>query len=94
MSVDDKADYYDIGGIEVIDVIKAKLSTEGFMEYLLGNIIKYACRAGHKPNCFERDIEKITSYSRMLTKTVHYSRMSTKTTENDVKFVDRGNDQF
>jgi len=68
MSVDDKADYYDAGGIEVIDVIKAKLSTEGFVGYLLGNIIKYACRAGHKPDCFKRDTEKITTYSKLLLK--------------------------
>ena len=66
MSVDDKSSYYDVGGIEVIDIIKAKLSTEGFTGYLQGNIIKYACRAGHKPNCFKRDIEKIITYSKML----------------------------
>ena len=67
MSVDDKASYYDAGGIEVIDIIRAKLSEEGFKGYLQGNIIKYACRAGHKPDCFKRDIEKIATYARLLT---------------------------
>ena len=70
MSRDGKAGYYDAGGIEVIDVIKAKLSKEGFEGYLQGNIIKYACRAGHKPNCFDRDIEKITTYSKLLTEAI------------------------
>jgi len=68
MSVDKKASYYDIGGIEVIDIIKAKLSREGFKNYLLGNIIKYACRAGHKPGCYIRDIEKIVVYTQLLIK--------------------------
>ena len=70
MSVDDKAGYYDVGGMEVINIIKAKLSKEGFKGYLRGNIIKYACRAGHKPNCFKRDVEKIINYSGMLTEVV------------------------
>lgn len=68
MSIDEKASYYDAGGIEVIDIIKAKLSKEGFKGYLQGNLIKYSCRAGHKPNCFNRDVEKITTYSKLLTK--------------------------
>ena len=66
MSVDDKSKYYDVGGVEVIDVIQAKLSEEGFAGYLQGNIIKYACRAGHKPDNFTRDIEKAMIYSRLL----------------------------
>ena len=66
MSIDDKASYYDVGGIEVIDIIKAKLSTEGFRGYLLGNIIKYACRVGHKPDNSKRDTEKIIVYSKLL----------------------------
>lgn len=69
MSIDNKASYYDAGGIEVIDIIKAKLSKEGFKGYLQGNIIKYSCRAGHKAGCFERDIEKIAAYANLLSET-------------------------
>ncbi|MCD6162725.1 MAG: DUF3310 domain-containing protein [candidate division Zixibacteria bacterium] len=76
MSVDKKADYYDVGGIEVIDIIQAKLSEEGFSGYLQGNIIKYSCRAGHKPGNFSRDIEKITTYSKLLTEVIENNENS------------------
>jgi len=67
MSVDKKSKYYDVGGIEVINVIKAKLSPEQFEGYCLGNIIKYACRCMHKGDPL-RDAEKIVNYSKMLKK--------------------------
>jgi hypothetical protein len=65
MSVDEKSTYYDSGGIEVIEIIKAKLTPEQFKGYLLGNIIKYSCRLNWK-GVPERDAEKITIYSKML----------------------------
>ena len=65
MSIDEKSSYYDAGGIETIDVIKAKLSKEQFEGYLLGNVIKYACRFNYK-GCPERDAEKIANYSKIL----------------------------
>ena len=65
MSVDEKAKYYDIGGIEVLEIIKAKLTPEQLDGYYLGNIIKYSCRANWKDN-FERDIEKIGTYQKLL----------------------------
>lgn len=40
--------HYTVGGIEVIDYIKAKLTPEQFEGYLLGNVIKYVSRHGHK----------------------------------------------
>lgn len=41
-------DHYTAGGIEVIDVLKAKLTPEQFTGFCLGNAIKYTLRAGHK----------------------------------------------
>jgi hypothetical protein len=67
MSVDKKSWYYDAGGIETINVIKAKLTPEQFKGYLLGNLIKYSSRANFKGS-FERDIEKVVIYSGLLDK--------------------------
>lgn len=57
--------YYDAGGIEVQEIIKAKLTPEQYKGFCLGNIIKYACRANFKKN-FERDIEKVGFYQSFL----------------------------
>lgn len=65
MSIDPKSGYYDAGGIETLDIIAAKLGTEGYHGYLLGNAIKYLCRAKHKCD-FERDIEKAIFYLKRL----------------------------
>lgn len=65
-SYDKKAAYYCAGGIESLDVIKAKLTKEQYKGWLLGNIIKYSNRANWK-DVFERDIEKIAFYSNCLT---------------------------
>ena len=61
MSKDEKAEYYDQGGIEVIEIIKAKLTPEQYRGFLLGNAIKYVCRANHKGD-FDRDIQKAENY--------------------------------
>ncbi len=65
MSVDEKSSYYDVGGIEVLAVMKAKLTPEQYEGYLLGNIIKYSLRCNFKDSK-ERDIEKINVYSTLL----------------------------
>ena len=65
MAVDEKSTYYDQGGYETIDIIKAKLTPEQFKGYLLGNLIKYSCRLNWK-GMPERDAEKIDVYSGML----------------------------
>ena len=56
MSIDGKSDYYDAGGIEVQAIIAAKLTPEQIKGWLLGNVIKYSCRANHKGTA-ARDIE-------------------------------------
>lgn len=58
---DPKSRYYDAGGVEVLDVIKAKLTPEQYKGWLLGNLIKYSCRANYKGQ-FSRDIEKVKFY--------------------------------
>ena len=40
--------HYKVGGIESIDVIRAKLSPEAYRGFCLGNAMKYVHRAGHK----------------------------------------------
>lgn len=65
MSRDEKSEYYDVGGIEVLDVIAAKLTKEQYEGYLLGNVIKYALRLNFK-GTKTRDTEKIAYYSKWL----------------------------
>lgn len=67
MSIDKKSTYYDAGGIDTLDVIKAKLTAEQYKGYLMGNILKYSCRMNYKGS-FMRDNEKIQVYSRLLEK--------------------------
>ena len=62
---DPKARYYDAGNIETLDIIKAKLTPEQYEGFLLGNMIKYSCRANFKDQK-TRDIEKISFYSDKL----------------------------
>lgn len=65
MSTDPNSTHYDAGGIETIDVIKAKLTPEQFRGYCLGNVIKYGCRLNHKGSA-ERDAEKLSIYAEWL----------------------------
>lgn len=65
MSKDGSSSYYDVGGIEVLDVIKAKLTPEQYQGYLLGNVIKYALRSNFKETR-DRDVEKMKNYGTWL----------------------------
>ena len=55
-------DYYGTGGIVVLDVIKAKLTKEQYLGFLLGNVIKYSLRMNHK-GCSKSDATKLADYS-------------------------------
>ena len=67
MALDKKSSYYDAGGIEVIKIIKAKLTEEQFTGYCLGNSIKYSCRLNFKNDDYgRRDAEKMVNYSFLL----------------------------
>jgi hypothetical protein len=58
-------EHYKVGGIEVIDYIKAKLTPEEFRGYLKGNVLKYSGRAGYKDDVAE-DIGKMVWYANKL----------------------------
>ena len=58
-------EHYRVGGIEVIDYIKAKLTPEEFRGYLKGNVLKYTSRAGHKDDAAQ-DIGKLVWYASKL----------------------------
>lgn len=62
MSKDPKSEYYDAGGIETLEIIKAKLTEEQYDGYCLGNAIKYLCRCNWKAADYHRDIEKASNY--------------------------------
>lgn len=68
MTIDKKSSYYDAGGIEVMEILKAKLTREQFKGFLLGNTIKYSTRYNFKHNDGDkhRDIEKVEIYSKLL----------------------------
>ena len=66
MSRDDKSSYYDAGGIEVFDIIKAKLTAEQWQGWLLGNVLKYSARMMHKHESPKRDVEKAMMYLKVL----------------------------
>lgn len=60
-----KARHYDAGGIQVMDVIRAKLTEQQFKGYLLGSIMKYSLRANFKC-AFKSDCEKMEDFARWL----------------------------
>jgi len=72
MSKDKIASYYDAGGIETLDIIKAKLTPEQYQGYLLGCSLKYQCRLMHKfsdEKDRKRDAQKAYNYARWLVET-------------------------
>ena len=56
--------HYTEGGIEVIDVIKAKHSSEQYIGFLSGNVTKYALRWQHKGR--KSDLKKLIEYASWL----------------------------
>lgn len=61
--------HYTAGGIEVIDVLKAKMTESEFKGFLRGNVIKYLLRAELKGN-EEQDYQKAKWYLERLLKEV------------------------
>ncbi|MFC1537147.1 DUF3310 domain-containing protein [Pseudomonadota bacterium] len=57
--------HHTAGGVEAIDVIRAKLTPEQFRGYLLGNILKYSMRCNHK-GVFAQDVGKCQWYNDVL----------------------------
>ena len=67
--LDPKSRYYDAGGIETLDIIKAKLTPEEYRGYCKGNAIKYLCRMAFKHDDPTRDIDKVVNYAINLKET-------------------------
>lgn len=65
MSRDENASYYDAGGIETLDIVKAKLKHEQYIGYLLGTCLVYHCRMNLKGQD-EGDAKKAANYARWL----------------------------
>lgn len=57
--------HYMEGGLEVIDILKAKLTPEQYKGFLRGNALKYLFRYDHKGTPFQ-DLEKALDYLRWL----------------------------
>ena len=53
--------HYKVGGVETIDYIEAKLTSEEFSGYCKGNALKYISRANHKKGATE-DLRKAIWY--------------------------------
>ncbi len=66
MALDNNSSYYDEGGIETFAIIKAKLTDEQWEGFLLGNVLKYSCRANWKNSTMDRDLEKASVYLSLL----------------------------
>ena len=62
--------HYKLDGLDIesIDIVKAVLGEEGFINFCLGNILKYAIRAKKKGQ-FDSDIAKIKTYSEFIAET-------------------------
>ncbi len=56
--------HYKVGGLEVIDIMKAKLSPTQFAGFCKGNVIKYVLRADHKGKV--EDLKKAKFYLERL----------------------------
>lgn len=58
-------EHYTAGGIEALDVLKAKLTPEEYQGYLKGNILKYLLRANFKGS-HRKDVGKSVFYAEEL----------------------------
>jgi len=65
MSLDPNSKHYDAGGIETLQILKAKLTPEQFQGFLLGNALKYLSRLNFKQNPL-RDAQKALFYTTWL----------------------------
>jgi hypothetical protein len=57
--------HYTVGGMEAIEVIRAKLTPEEFIGWLKGNVLKYYMRANYKGK-HKQDLAKGNWYSQYL----------------------------
>lgn len=69
-----KPKHYTSGGLEVITILKKKMSSEEFKGFLKGNVLKYVLRADKK-NGLE-DYEKAEQYLKWLKEEVKHAGQS------------------
>jgi hypothetical protein len=62
---DPQSRHYDMGGIETLDIIKAKCTAEEYRGFLKGNAIKYLSRMEFKGDCVA-DARKAATYTKWL----------------------------
>lgn len=65
MNVTNPKHYHLIDDVESIDIIARSMTTEQFMGFCLGNILKYRIRAGKK-DALEQDIAKANEYEKIF----------------------------
>lgn len=58
--------HYTAGGIECIDAIEAALSSEEFVGYCKGNVLKYTWRSGLKSKSPTEDMKKAEFYLKLV----------------------------
>jgi hypothetical protein len=66
MAIDRRpVEHYMVGGLEVIDILKLKMTAEQYQGFLRGNALKYLFRYDHKGTPVE-DLQKATTYAKWL----------------------------
>ncbi len=75
MSRDGNATYYDVGGIETFDVVKAKLTREQYIGWLLGTSLVYQCRLNWKGQAAD-DARKSANYAVWLAEELQDAQMA------------------
>lgn len=66
-------EHYMAGGLEVIDILKAKMTREQFQGFLRGNALKYLFRFDQKGTPVE-DLKKAKDYTEWLLEEVSNDR--------------------
>ena len=74
--------YHKDSGVEVIDAIKAWSDDNG-LSFMLGNVIKYCARAGHKDNALQ-DLEKASWYIQQAILAIKQSEETPEIIEVDI----------
>ena len=69
------AHYANMAGLEPIEVMQLVMTSDEFIGFLKGNIIKYTLRAGHKQGeAAEKDIAKAKRYKQWLLQVGYYCK--------------------
>lgn len=69
------AHYASMAGLEPIELMQLVLTSDEFIGFLKGNIIKYTLRAGHKQGeAAEKDIAKAKRYKQWLLQVGYYCK--------------------